>query len=90
MKEVRCIVIVPQVGNHQAVTLPHMLPEHDFLEDLEPLGWLHTQPNELPQLSPADVSTHARNLAGFVAKMVSGTKRFKSFLELYPQVREHV
>ena len=56
----RCIVIVPQVGNHQAVTLPHMLPEHDFLEDLEPLGWLHTQPNELAQLSPSDVVTHAR------------------------------
>jgi hypothetical protein len=22
------------------------------LNDLEPLGWMHTQPNELPQLSP--------------------------------------
>merc|ERR1712127_934470 len=27
---------------------------------MEPLGWLHTQPNELPQLSPNDVTTHAR------------------------------
>merc|ERR1711988_157080 len=53
VKEIRCIVIVPQVGNHQAVTLPHQLPEHDYLEDLEPLGWLHTQPNELAQLSPS-------------------------------------
>ncbi len=23
---------------------------------MEPLGWIHTQPNELPQLSPQDVS----------------------------------
>src|SRR3954470_21315341 len=26
---------------------------------MEPLGWIHTQPNELPQLSPHDVITHA-------------------------------
>lgn len=62
VKEIRCIVIVPQVGNHQAVTLPHQLPEHDYLEDLEPLGWLHTQPNELPQLAPQDVIAHSRIL----------------------------
>ncbi|XP_060169366.1 pre-mRNA-processing-splicing factor 8A-like [Lycium barbarum] len=35
---------------------------HDFLTDLEPLGWMHTQPNELSQLSPQDVTSHARIL----------------------------
>lgn len=60
VKEVRVIVMVPQVGTHQSVTLPRRLPSHDGLEELEPLGWLHTQPNELPQLSPLDVITHAR------------------------------
>lgn len=60
VKEVRCIVLVPQVGNHQSVTLPRRLPNHEQLENLEPLGWLHTQPSELPQLSPLDVITHAR------------------------------
>ena len=25
---------------------------HEYLSELEPLGWIHTQPNELPQLSP--------------------------------------
>lgn len=59
VKEVRCIVLVPQLGNHQQVTLPKKLPKHDYLDDLEPLGWLHTQPNELPQLSPLDVITHS-------------------------------
>jgi hypothetical protein len=34
------------------VALPTNLPEHEFLNDLEPLGWMHTQPNEAPQLSP--------------------------------------
>ena len=42
----------PQWGNHQMVNLPHNLPEHDYLRDLEPLGWLHTQPNEQPQMAP--------------------------------------
>lgn len=52
VKEIRCIAMPPQWGTHQLVHLPSQLPEHDFLNDLEPLGWMHTQPNELPQLSP--------------------------------------
>lgn len=52
VKEIRCIVMPPQWGSHQHVNLPSALPEHEFLNDLEPLGWMHTQPNELPQLSP--------------------------------------
>ncbi len=43
--------MVPQYGSHQQVNLPNALPEHDYLRDLEPLGWLHTQPNELLQMS---------------------------------------
>ncbi|KAL0727465.1 hypothetical protein Bca4012_023558 [Brassica carinata] len=62
VKEIRCVVMVPQWGSHQHVNLPSALPEHDFLSDLEPLGWLHTQPNELPQLSPQDVTSHSRIL----------------------------
>ena len=62
VKEIRCIVMPPQWGNHQQVHLPASLPEHDSLRDLEPLGWLHTQPNELPQLSPADVTQQANML----------------------------
>ncbi|KAI6218514.1 putative pre-mRNA splicing factor prp8 [Aphelenchoides fujianensis] len=59
VKEIRCIVLPLQWGTHQLVDLPHQLPNHEFIKDLEPLGWIHTQPNELPQLSPQDVSQHA-------------------------------
>ena len=52
VKEVRCAVMVPQWGNHQLVHLPQQLPDHDYLRELEPLGWIHTQPNELPQMAP--------------------------------------
>ncbi|KAE7997310.1 hypothetical protein FH972_001956 [Carpinus fangiana] len=62
VKEIRCIGMPPQWGTHQQVNLPAALPEHDFLNDLEPLGWMHTQPNELPQLSPQDLTTHAKIL----------------------------
>jgi pre-mRNA-processing factor 8 len=63
VKEVRVIVLVPQWGTHQEVHLPSMIPSHEQLEDYEPLGWIHTQPNELPQLNPHDVSMHARIMA---------------------------
>eukprot|EP00199_Chlamydomonas_sp_CCMP681_P000039 CAMPEP_0119105026 /NCGR_PEP_ID=MMETSP1180-20130426/3084_1 /TAXON_ID=3052 ORGANISM="Chlamydomonas cf sp, Strain CCMP681" /NCGR_SAMPLE_ID=MMETSP1180 /ASSEMBLY_ACC=CAM_ASM_000741 /LENGTH=1353 /DNA_ID=CAMNT_0007089951 /DNA_START=3 /DNA_END=4064 /DNA_ORIENTATION=+ len=62
VKEIRCIVMPPQWGNHQIVHMPDTLPEHDYIKDLEPLGWLHTQPNELPQMAPQDVTSHAKAL----------------------------
>lgn len=62
VKEIRCIVMPPQWGSHSGVNLPTALPEHEYLAELEPLGWLHTQPNELPQLTPGDVAAHARML----------------------------
>lgn len=60
VKEIRCIVLVPQWGTHQQVNLPHLLPDHEYLNEYEPLGWIHTQPNELPQLNPYDVTMHAK------------------------------
>ena len=52
----------PQHGTHQEVTLPAELPSHPQLEGLEPLGWLHTQPHEVNQLTPRDCVAHARML----------------------------
>ncbi|CAB4304759.1 unnamed protein product [Prunus armeniaca] len=62
VKEVRCIVMPPQKGTSQQVYLSSVLPKNDFLNDLEPLGWMHTQPNEHPQLSHHDVISHAKML----------------------------
>jgi len=63
VKEIRGLVLVPQWGTHQQVHLPSALPDHEYLKGMEPLGWIHTQPNELPQLAPTDVTTHARVMA---------------------------
>ena len=59
-KEIRCIMMAPQWGTHQTVHLPAQLPQHQYLEEMEPLGWIHTQPDELPQLSPQDITSHAK------------------------------
>ncbi|KAH7513447.1 hypothetical protein FEM48_Zijuj12G0200900 [Ziziphus jujuba var. spinosa] len=60
VNEIHCIVMPPQWGTHQQVHLPSSLPDHDFLSDLEPLGWIDTQLNEVPQLSPQDLISHGK------------------------------
>ncbi|KYQ89964.1 hypothetical protein DLAC_08534 [Tieghemostelium lacteum] len=60
VREIRCIVMPPQWGTPVFVNVPNQLPEHDYLKDLEPLGWIHTQPTELQQLSPQDVITQSK------------------------------
>ncbi|PXF50127.1 Pre-mRNA-processing-splicing factor 8 [Gracilariopsis chorda] len=60
VREIRCIVLPPQVGTHQKVSMPNSLPDHELLEDLDLLGWIHTQPSELSQLAPADVIATSR------------------------------
>ncbi|CAD7696789.1 unnamed protein product [Ostreobium quekettii] len=65
VKEIRCVMMPPQWGNHQTVNLPYNVPDHDYLKDMEPLGWIHTQPNETPQMAPQDVTQHAKFLETF-------------------------
>ena len=60
VKEIRCIVMVPQIGTYQSTSLPTYLPEHPYLKEMEPLGWIHTQPTETGQLSPGDALAHSK------------------------------
>lgn len=45
IKEIRCIVVPPQAGSHQNVIIPENLPDTEYLNNLEPLGFIHTQAN---------------------------------------------
>ena len=64
VKEIKTIVIVPQVGNTREVQLPQQLPKHPSLAKLEPLGIIHTVAgNEPPYMTAADVTHHARLMA---------------------------
>lgn len=61
VKEVRTIVMIPQVGNTRDIQLPQQLPEHEYLNDLEPLGIIHTvSGNEPSYMTAMDVTQHAR------------------------------
>ncbi|KAL1297613.1 hypothetical protein AAFC00_006174 [Neodothiora populina] len=61
VKEIKCIVMVPQVGNTRDIQLPRNLPENDILNGLEPLGIIHTSAgNETNYMTPQDVTQHAR------------------------------
>ena len=74
IKEIRMIVLVPQVGSHQHVVLPKKLPTHGMLDGMEALGWIHTQPNEQPQLVPQDAAMHAGFLEDYGAAGWDGEK----------------
>ncbi|KAI1337831.1 pre-mRNA processing splicing factor 8 [Xylariaceae sp. FL0016] len=63
VKEIRTIVMIPQIGGLRNVQLPQQLPQHEYLKGMEPLGVIHTMAgNELPYMSAADVTEHARLL----------------------------
>ncbi|CAG9941977.1 unnamed protein product [Clonostachys rosea f. rosea IK726] len=63
VKEIKCIVMIPQVGGLRNVKLPNQLPQSDFLEGMEPLGIIHTiAVNELPYMSASEVTEHSKLL----------------------------
>jgi pre-mRNA-processing factor 8 len=61
VKEIRCIVMVPQIGGTRDIQLPQQLPQHEYLDQMEPLGIIHTvSGNEPPYMAASDVTQHAR------------------------------
>ncbi|EXJ59529.1 uncharacterized protein A1O5_12154 [Cladophialophora psammophila CBS 110553] len=64
VKEIRTIVMVPQVGSIREVQLPHQIPQNEYLKTMEPLGIIHTvSGNEMPYMSASDVTMHSRLMA---------------------------
>jgi pre-mRNA-processing factor 8 len=80
VKEISTIVMVPQVGGTRDVQLPKQLPQHEYLDNLEPLGIIHTvSGNEPPYMQASDVTQHARLMnahASWDKKTVSMTVSF--------------
>jgi len=64
VKEIKCIVMVPQVGSTRDIQLPKNLPENEMLNGLEPLGVIHTSAgNETNYMTAQDVTQHAKLMA---------------------------
>ncbi|KAJ4260673.1 pre-mRNA-splicing factor 8 [Fusarium torreyae] len=63
VKEIKCIVMIPQIGGLRNVQLPQQLPQSEFLEGMEPMGVIHTvSGSELPYMSAMDVTEHSKLL----------------------------
>lgn len=61
VKEIKCIVMIPQIGGTRDVQLPQHLPQHNYLVQMEPLGIIHTvSGNESSYMTAADVTQHSR------------------------------
>lgn len=60
VKEIKSIVVVPQVGNRDIITIPQQMPESEFLKGLEPIGWIHTCPDDKGFLTLSDAMMQAK------------------------------
>ncbi|EGW33924.1 uncharacterized protein SPAPADRAFT_133535 [Spathaspora passalidarum NRRL Y-27907] len=61
IKEIKCIAIVPQLGNVNSIQFPEHLPESvGYLQDLELLGWVHSQSQDFSYMTSYDVTTQAK------------------------------
>lgn len=80
VKEIKCIVMIPQIGGTRDVQLPQNLPQHEYLDQMEPLGIIHTvSGNEPSYMTAADVTQHARLMSAHKSwdkKTVSMTVSF--------------
>ena len=60
VKEIKTIVTVPQLGNSHTVQLGKLSMDNAYLQDLELLGWIHTQSQDLKYMSAPEITTHSK------------------------------
>ena len=58
VREIHCIVLPPQQGSVVSVQFPDNFPSHPLLEDLQALGWIHSEPHETSSISTTEIATH--------------------------------
>ena len=51
--------MVPQLGSHKEPDSAEDVSEHESIEELEPLGWIHTQQMKVKHLTPFAAMMHA-------------------------------
>lgn len=60
VKEIRTIALCPQLGNNKSVTFCKPPEDQVELQDLQLLGWIHTQKEDLKFMAAPEVTTHAK------------------------------
>jgi pre-mRNA-processing factor 8 len=57
--EVRAIAMPPQTGSYEKVNFVTRLPDHASLQDLRPIGWIHTTAIDDQLMTPGDAVSAA-------------------------------
>ncbi|QGN13893.1 pre-mRNA-splicing factor 8 [Kluyveromyces marxianus] len=63
VKEIRTIVLVPQLGSSMHVRLSPPPVKSRYLKGMELLGWIHTQKNDSKFMSPSEVISHSKTFS---------------------------
>ena len=54
--EVHSFLMPPQAGQNESISFPKKVPNHQYLEGLRPVGWIHTTVRDSPFLEPSDAT----------------------------------
>ncbi|RCK66281.1 Pre-mRNA-splicing factor 8, partial [Candida viswanathii] len=74
VKEIKCIAIIPQLGNVNSIQFAQNLPDQTgYLKDLELLGWVHTQSQDFSYMTSFDVTTQARMTKEYMPNFITMT-----------------
>ncbi|QLL30278.1 hypothetical protein HG536_0A00950 [Torulaspora globosa] len=75
VKEIRTIALCPQLGNGNSVRIckPPITEDQPELEDLQLLGWVHTQTQDLKFMTAPEVTTHTRVFASHFKEKIDLT-----------------
>lgn len=65
VKEIVCIVMLPQLGNAKNIEFADSIPANEYLKNLEPLGWIHTLAIDSNVISPIDITVHSHLVKRF-------------------------
>lgn len=60
VKEIKTIALVPQLGSSATVRISPPPSSSKYLNDMELLGWIHTQKVDSKFMSPSEVITHSK------------------------------
>ncbi|KAI5957199.1 PRP8 [Candida jiufengensis] len=79
IKEIKCLVIVPQLGSTNSIQFPTNLPEYEgYLKEqnYELLGWIHSQSQSFDYMTSYDVTTQAKMLNGYNPRFINMTASY--------------
>ncbi|KAF6056038.1 PROCN domain family protein [Candida parapsilosis] len=79
VKEIKCLVFVPQLGSTNSIQFPKSKPEYEgYLkeEGLELLGWIHSQSQDFDYMTSYDITTQSRMFEHYDPRFIDMTASY--------------